>query len=195
MTGEAISIATDRLGGLFNIELTHVRELIQEDAESLRELRLQALIDSGEAFRASYEEERRQTVGDFVRMLQRGQGDPCRGILGAFRDDELVGMLGFHPADEVQARHKAYLWGLYVVPAARWQGIGRNLLVDALDQLRRVPGLEQVHLSVMTNSGAGRSLFTRLGFELYGTERRAMKHRGRYFDEAHMVRWLVDLPR
>lgn len=195
MTGETMPFTTDRLGGLFNIELTHVRELTKQDAESLRELRLQALIESGEAFRSSYEEERRRTVDDFEDMLDRGKGDPSRGILGAFRDDELVGMVGFYQADEVQARHKAHVWGVYVVPAHRWQGIGRNLLEDAVGRLRRLRGVEQVHLSVMTNNAAGRSLFTRVGFEPYGIERRAMKHRGRYFDEAHMVRWLVEPPR
>jgi RimJ/RimL family protein N-acetyltransferase len=193
MTGEAMPFTTDRLGGLFNIELTHVRELTKQDAESLRELRLQALIESGESFRSSYEEERRRSTDDFEDMLKRGEGEPGRGILGAFRDEELVGMIGFNRAEEVQARHKAHVWGVYVVPAHRWQGIGRNLLNEAVARLRRLPGLEQIHLSVMTNNVGGRSLFTKLGFEPYGIERRAMKHRGRYFDEAHMVRWLVDL--
>lgn len=43
--------------------------------------------------------------------------------------------------------------------------------------------MEQLNLSVMSDNLAAKRLYASVGFELYGVERRALKHGGRYFDE------------
>ena len=59
--------------------------------------------------------------------------------------------------------HFGYVFGLYVRPAARRQGLGSRLMRDAAASLQR-EGRQYVVLSVDTPNQAGRSLYEHLGF-------------------------------
>ena len=58
---------------------------------------------------------------------------------------------------------------------------------ELLARAARVPGLEQVHLDVVTRNEPARGLYASLGFETYGVEPNALVVDGERLDEAHMV--------
>jgi ribosomal protein S18 acetylase RimI-like enzyme len=51
--------------------------------------------------------------------------------------------------------------------------------------------MEQIHLHVVTTNIAAYDLYRSMGFVAYGIEPRALRHAGRDYDEAMMVR-LID---
>ena len=53
--------------------------------------------------------------------------------------------------------------------------------------------MEQMHLHVVTTNTAAYDLYRSMGFVAYGIEPRALRHAGRDYDEAMMVR-LIDGP-
>lgn len=59
--------------------------------------------------------------------------------------------------------HYGFVFGLYVRPAARRQGLARSLMQAAAQALRD-EGRQYVVLSVDTPNAAGRSLYEALGF-------------------------------
>jgi len=44
--------------------------------------------------------------------------------VGSFKDGLLIGMIGFVREQRNKLRHKGNIWGMYVVPEARGEGIG-----------------------------------------------------------------------
>jgi RimJ/RimL family protein N-acetyltransferase len=169
-----------------------IRVLREDDAAVFRELRLRALREDPIPFLASYEAEAVLTVQDVASKLRAGAVGT--DVLGAFREGVLIGTLGFYRHGPIKARHRASLWGMYVAPEERRQGIGKALILEAISRLREIADVEQVELTVVAGEHPARRLYLTLGFEVQGTLRRAMKTEGTYFDEEELVFWLRDLP-
>ena len=161
-----------------------IRTLHLNDALSIRKLRLEALLDSPEAFDSSYEEEREYPLKKFKDRLKSG----C--TLGAFLHEELVGMVTVIQETRNKTKHKANIFGMYVSPAQRGQGIGKNLIIKAINQAKTMKGIEQIHLTVVTSNDAAKHLYLSLGFEIYGREKHALKIGDSYLDEEHMYLFL-----
>jgi len=164
----------------------HVRKLTEADAEDFRHIRLRALRDNPEAFGSSYEESLTIPLARVVQRLREEStaGDNC--ILGAF-EASLVGIVGFQRHPGIKEQHKAMIWGMYVIPDMRGQGIGKALMSQAIAHAESLTGLVQIYLSVVSTQEAARHLYRALGFEVYGLEPRALKVGERYLDEELMV--------
>jgi RimJ/RimL family protein N-acetyltransferase len=161
----------------------HVRRLTPADAAAFQEVRLAALQESPTAFGSSYEEER-----EFSQAMieDRLAVRPDRGSFGAFERAELVGLIALERERPRKLNHKALIWGMYVVPKARGNGIGRALLLSALELARSVPGIRQLNLCVNANNSTAIDPYKSVGFEVFGHERGAMLVEGELHDELHM---------
>ncbi len=155
-----------------------IRRLSRPDGEVYRAIRLEALERHPEAFGASLADEASQDLDFFEGRLERSV------VFGAFVESDLLGTAGyFLPAHE-KARHKAVLFGVYVRAEARGTGLARKLLEAVLQSARG--DAEQIGLTVVSTNERARHCFESLGFAAYGTEPRAMKVGGTYFDESLM---------
>lgn len=163
-----------------------VRLLIPKDAKLFRNMRLEALQRNPEAFGSTYGAEHAKPLNWFKERLGVGNTE----ILGAFRGEGLIGIAGFAVQQGPKTSHKGRLWSMYVRPASRNAGVGAQL-VQSIFELA-CGRVELIQLSVVKdNAGAGR-FYSRLGFEEYGIEKKALKHKGRYYDEILMSK---DLPK
>jgi RimJ/RimL family protein N-acetyltransferase len=162
-----------------------MRCLTERDVEALWKLRLQALESAPEAFGESTEEHRQTAMEVYASRLRDG-GDE-NFVIGAFAGPDLVGMVGFYRELRLKRRHRGGIWGMFVAPSFRGQGVGAALLHDALTKARAIPGLRSVHLSVTAGQAAARRLYISAGFRSYGTEMEALKVGDRYIDEEHMI--------
>jgi len=166
-----------------------IRTIEQEETSSFWELRLEALLLHPTAFGSSYEEAKK-TPEDVIR--ERLRSDDNGFVLGAYSSDngQLVGMVGFKRETSMKARHKSFIWGMYVTPAYRKQGVGRLLMEEVIARTESMSGLEIMTLSVVTTNVSASRLYRSLGFETYGTERCALKVDGVCVDEDHMAKRL-----
>lgn len=162
-----------------------LRELTGEDAVTFRQVRLRGLQESPTAFGASYEQEEKLPLEEYARRLE---GSADKWVLGAFHAEELVGALGFLRNMGNKAHHKGFIWGVYVVPHFRGQGIGRMLLAEALARLEALPGLRRVYLTVVTSNTAAFQLYQSAGFVCYGEEEEALCVDGTFYSEYLMVK-------
>jgi ribosomal protein S18 acetylase RimI-like enzyme len=160
-----------------------IRRLMQGDAADIalyRDIRLEALRESPEAFGSSFEVENAQPTSWFSDRLGSST------VLGVFRASELVAIAGFAIQQGQKRAHKGLLWGMYVRPGARTGGIGRRLIEAILEVARQ--HVELIQLTVVQDNARARRLYTRLGFVDYGLEKNALKQDGRYYDEALMAK-------
>lgn len=163
-----------------------VRRLTPEDAAKFRDLRLYALKETPEAYGSTYEETVDQTVEDFSLRIKSNE---VKGsfILGAFEQQEnLVGVVGLQREIGIKNSHKAYVWGMYVAPAARRRGVGKLLMSYLMAEARQIPGLERLLLTVVTEKKNALQLYSSFGFQVWGNESKSLKLNGLYFDELHM---------
>ena len=107
-------------------------------------------------------------------------------ILGYFRGDEILGLVGFLREDGNKHKHKGLVWGVFVYPEHRRKGIARQLMLTLIDKAREIEGLQKIKLSAYLTSTASIDLYEKLGFKVYGTERNAAHHDGEILDEVVM---------
>jgi len=167
-----------------NKAIYQVRKLIEADAEAFFALRLQGLKDSPSAFGSTYEEEAARGV-DFVkerfRTAHKRDNNP---IFGAFERDKLGGVVGLFQYEQAKKRHRSMLWGMYVAPTARRSGAGRLLCQAAVDHVREsLKDVEFIDLVVESSNHPAKSLYSSMGFRIYGSQVKALKCGSEYFDE------------
>ncbi|MAT96957.1 MAG: GNAT family N-acetyltransferase [Anaerolineaceae bacterium] len=106
-------------------------------------------------------------------------------VLGAWRDGMLLGLLGLNPNSRPTVQHKGTLWGFYVTPAARRQGVGKALLEQTVSVARSKLRLEQLRVVVTIHDPTAVRLFEQFGFREFGREPRAKLLDGVYYDQAY----------
>ena len=166
-----------------------IRRLTQADAADAilyQDIRLEALGASSEAFGSAFEMEEGQPLSWFADRLGSSV------LLGVFRDAKLIAIAGFAIQQGRKKSHKGLIWGMYVRPDARAVGIGRQPIQAILDLAR--DRVELVQLTVVRDNEHARRPYASLGFVEYGTERNALKHDGRYYDEVLMAKDLSEKP-
>jgi RimJ/RimL family protein N-acetyltransferase len=163
-----------------------IRLLQPSDAQAYRDLRLEALRSSPEAFGSSYEEEAPLALETIeARIPSSGPN----AIFGAFADKALVGMAGFAVYDRMKARHKGLMWGVFVKPEWRRQRVGKALVQRVIDHASR--NVIMLEASVGITNESARRTYHGLGFKPYGIERKAIRVGDTFYDEELLY---LDLP-
>ncbi|PLR93779.1 GNAT family N-acetyltransferase [Bacillus sp. T33-2] len=166
----------------------NIRLITPRDAENYRNLRLEALKNNPEAFSSSYEEENEHAVEFFRARLESDEAF----TLGAFEEEKLIGVVTLVKETKLKLKHRANIFAMYVSPANRGIGAGKRLMIEAIKKAQELEGIEQIYLTVMATNESAKKLYSCLGFETFGTDKRAMKVDHTYFDEQHMVLYLID---
>jgi len=168
-----------------------VRKLTPADATAFQSLRLLGLRECPTAFASSYEEECNIALPSIADRLGPRHD---RAIFGAFEEQELIGLVGVKREDLRKLSHKAYIWGMYVAPANRKRGVGRQLIGEALSFALSELHVRQVMLGVNAENGAAIALYEHMGFKSFGREPCFMLVDGIAQDELQMVYMLRAAP-
>ncbi|MFN8595425.1 MAG: GNAT family N-acetyltransferase [Anaerolineae bacterium] len=162
-----------------------IRLLTETDASAFRAIRLRALREEPTAFTSSYEEFSQRPLD---KIAARFRSDPTEEfMLGAFDDDRLVGIVGYYRDGAKKQRHRGNIISMYVTPEVRGRGVGKALLLNAIERVREIPGVDQLLLGVMVSQHAAQQLYATVGFVVFGREPRALKVGDQYYDEEFMI--------
>ena len=132
-----------------------LKRIPSEDAALYKGLRVEGLDESPEAFGASYSD--------------RGS---------------LVGIAGLRIPKQEKLKHKATLWGMYIKPEARGNGLAKQILLQIIEIAKETT--EKILLTVVVSNASAITLYENLGFTEYGREPRALKIQDHYYNEMLM---------
>lgn len=138
-----------------------IRALGPADAAAAHALRQQALRDEPAAFGAS-PGDAHESLAAWTDLLGRA------AIYGGFAGAALHAIAGLALNERAKTRHKARIWGVYVVPAARGGGLGRALVAHVIAEAR--PRAEWLDAGVAAVNLPALRLYEGLGFSRYGIE-------------------------
>jgi ribosomal protein S18 acetylase RimI-like enzyme len=158
-----------------------IRRLTAFDAIDYHAVRLHGLRHDPVAFNGCYDDEVGLSLAEMAARIPRHDGPSA--VFGAYRGNELVGIVSLSISPVAKLAHKGVLWGMYTLPSVRGTGVGRALMSHLLDYARKQTAVEQIHLSVTASNIAAKSWYEELGFRLYGVEPRAVKFASGYEDD------------
>ncbi len=156
--------------------------LNENHADEFIRLRLSGLRESPLAFGASPEDGLDR--GEVIENLKKRSEENF--ILGYFRDDRLIGIVGFVRQKRIKQKHKAFIWGMYVDPVFRGLGIGEKLMLDIIQRTKNLDGLSKIVLSVTHLQQDSKRFYQKLGFIQYAVEKDALRVSGQKIDEIFM---------
>jgi ribosomal protein S18 acetylase RimI-like enzyme len=168
-------------------------KLPPEDWRVYRQLRLEALRESPQAFGSTYQDQITRPDQFWISRLEEAQKGQESWLLFARTGGKLVGMIGAYrkeasdgenPAQEVE------IIAVYVTLSERGRGLSR-LLMSAILGVLRENGIQKAYLGVNENQIPAVRLYQSFGFRKIGTETRLLGD-GAYHDEMFMVKDLVN---
>lgn len=173
----------------------HIRTLTLDDVPAYVAIRREMLRTQPASFSASEDTD----IGCDVDKMRARLAEPGQLVVGAFDADceqgaqpgaPLVGVVGLVRESRPKLAHRALIWGVYVTPKSRGQGVGEALINAAIDLGRGWKGLDSIRLSVVEHGKEAQRLYERCGFVPWGREPGVLKWNGISHDEIHMVRML-----
>jgi ribosomal protein S18 acetylase RimI-like enzyme len=169
--------------GLATPDRLAIRRLERHDASDFRLIRLAALQAEPQAYGSTYEAERLRPLTAFEERVANAV------VLGAYRGERIIGMVGLKQEEGARDRHKGFIWGMFVDSTERRQGVATALIEALIEQARLM--IEQVTLTVVSDNLPAIDLYRRFGFASYGIEPKALKSADRYSDELLMIKFLI----
>jgi GNAT superfamily N-acetyltransferase len=131
-----------------------LRVISGDDWAAFRALRLRALVDSPDAFGTTLVE-----AAAHPAAVWRERAEGPGPLLIAVHDEGPVAMGGLHAPENSR---EAFVWGMWVDPGSRGQGLGARILRGLLDWARRLDRAVSLHVTE-GNDGA-RRLYEAHGF-------------------------------
>jgi len=165
-----------------------ISRLTPKEYDQFYALRLESLENCPEEFATdaeAWKNASRETINKLLITSEERKDAP---ILGAWEGEKLVGLAGVNRDLRPTVRHKSTLWGMYVSPAHRKQGIGYELLSKIIEVLKEESDLRMIRAVVTITSADALALLNKMGFKVYGQEPEAKQWEGKFYDQVFL--WL-----
>ena len=166
-----------------NHQSIHVRSLDDKDIPRYRELRLRGLREFPTSFLEAPEDFEKIPLEEIAARMRTNREAGSLSLVAERSDGVLVGLASFAAHAHERIRHRAHVWGVYVVPEAQGLGVGGALMRELTARAAADPKLETLLLSVVSDNAAAVRLYTSVGFSIYGTDLGAMRYDGVLIDE------------
>lgn len=140
-----------------------------EQWPAYRELRLEALHESPQAFGSNYQDQQGRPDSFWQgRLVEAAKGEQ-NWLLFARAGNRLLGMIGAVREEQDGPLAVATIISVYVLPEARGRGVSHRLMQAILDTLKEA-GIQKALLGVVAEQAAALHLYQHFGFTTYHSE-------------------------
>ena len=153
--------------------MVQIRKLSDDRWKDFRDLRLKALKTDPAAYGGSYEEAVKLKEEDWRRRI--------KSTVFAMSGDEPIGMIVPFFDQNPKTRHIVEIYGFYVSPEHRGEGVGKKLMERALALARRNPRIVKVSLAVNPEQRAAVKIYRNAGFVVTGRAEKELRVGGKFY--------------
>ena len=139
------------------IEIRRIRE---GEGDQLMRIRLMSLIDAPYAFASTYVDSVQRPAEDWEERATRSASSDEEAIFIAEAPTGWLGIIGAFTPDDPGHRH---LWGMWVDPSIRSQGVG-EAMVETIVEWAALQGAQAASLWVADTNTPAVRLYERTGF-------------------------------
>jgi len=145
-----------------------IRQLLENDWETVCSIRLKALQSDSGVFSATYEDAAKRTDADWKAYLTGIN----TAVFSVFDDGQPIGMTGISIERDDPTYKNAFLWGSWLEPAYRGKGISKLMYAARLKWARQHPTCEKIIVSHRESNIASKFANQKHGFAYTHTEER-----------------------
>lgn len=160
------------------------RKLRPQESEIYRSIRLECLKHYPENFGSDYKDEMRKKKLFFQIHLEENSSDNF--VIGGFDKENLIAIAGFNRYDTPKTKHRGRIIQVYVKPEYQGKNIGFSLLQSIVEEAFRNKEIEQIEIDVLENNSKAEKIYSKIGFQTYGTQKKYLKIGEKYFDHKMM---------
>lgn len=157
------------------------------DAARYLQLRHKQLVTDPWAFDAGPDDEEAGDLDWAASLLAREETVAIFAIEHPQEALQLIAAAAVTRARQPRYAHRAHVWGVYVDPAFRGQGLGRSVMQAVIRHARTLQGVDYLDLSVSANSPAALNLYISMGFIQWGREPETTACGEQRIDEIYMT--------
>ena len=155
-------------------------QLSPERWQEYKAIRIKALNDNPFAFDTSPEEE------DFSdEEWEKKMKEPNEFKVFAEDNGRLVGKMEVEWDTRQKICHNAEVYGVYVDPKYRGQGLGK-MLMEEVERVAKEHGITRLWLDVVVTQEPAMALYRKLGFREIGRTEKSLKANDIYYDKLLM---------
>lgn len=164
----------------------HIERLTRSSTAQYRDLILQAHAHEIDAFISTLAERTLLPTEWWETRIVDTHGSSI--TFGAFAEDILIGSAGIRFEARERERHKATLFGMYVLPQHRGGGVGRGLVQAVLDCAKEHEHIAVIQLALIEGNLSAQRLYESCGFGTFAVEPMALRMGTSYRSLVHMWR-------
>jgi ribosomal protein S18 acetylase RimI-like enzyme len=162
------------------------RNVEMADWQKYKKIRLEALKNDQRAFSSSYEQELKRTDEDWQGKIASSlPGNDKKIFIGVEKNEnEFLAIGGAFAKDDPSEWN---IFGIYVTPEYRGQGISKILFAGIITALKNLGGIKKLVLRVNAKQEAAIRLYKSFGFEIVETIKDQAMGDGNFYDEYEMI--------
>lgn len=150
--------------------------------DDYRDLWLEALKETPEAFAADYTEQSTTPENIWRQRLRSVVEEKDALMVFAKIGPKLVGMIGAYFDTNPKFRHIATIWGAYVKPEYRKQGVATDMANALLLKLKDRSEIKKVKTYAITNAHLAVNVYKNFGFDIIGISKEELRVDDKYYD-------------
>ncbi|MCX7997022.1 MAG: GNAT family N-acetyltransferase [Patescibacteria group bacterium] len=158
--------------------------------QEYRDLWLEALRETPEAFAADYDTQAKVPDEIWRERLEEVLRETTAVMVFAQVDNQLVGMIGAYYEENPKFSHIATIWGVYVKPEFRKQGIATDLANELIEKIKRNPAIKKIKNYSVTTGQMAVTVYKNHGFEIVGISKEELKTAEGFKDVYIMEKYL-----
>lgn len=150
------------------MENVTIGTLQSDQWQEYRDIWLEALEETPEAFFADYGQQKEQPDAVWKRRLESILKEEDAVVTFALQNGNPIGFIGGYFDDNPKFRHICTIWGAYVKKDFRKQGIARRMMEEFMKKIEHRKGIKKIKTYSVTNELLAVNVYKSFGFDLIG---------------------------